>query len=340
MPGEDTRAGATTRPKPWPKTSSAGSPIYRSARPATRLERTVKWVRRRPAAAASSSSRALRRSPAQRRFGDMQSATELREQQQSLGACRPWSSTPRSYSRRKKGYAKQILSIDGLLANTDPTREDPGLIAAELEKCPPRLRGWEWGYLKNRLSGDTLTITGHSAFLCGERFYDRETGTRVVSLNFPSGSIWDTESGVRIRRLHGPDGTSFGAAIDRQGTRLATAGSDGQVKVWNVVSGQLDHAFRAHEGWAADVAFSPDGNRLASAGQDDKVCIWDLAPQSIKQNANPVCLLVIAAECGGVFGVAWSPDGKRIAAAGRDGTVPRLAYFAGQLRQARHLSRT
>ncbi len=298
----------------------------------------MKWVRRRPAAAALilfASIAALASAAAIRGYA---SATELREKQQRSERAAVVEHAQKLLAE-EEGYAKQILSIDGLLANTDPTREDPGLIAAELEKCPPRLRGWEWGYLKNRLSGDTLTITGHSAFLCASDFTPGNRDARC-ELNFPSGSIWDTESGVRIRRLHGPDGTSFGAAIDRQGTRLATAGSDGQVKVWNVVAGRLDHAFRAHEGWAADVAFSADGNRLASAGQDDKVCIWDLAPQSIKPGASPVCLLVIAAECGGVFGVAWSPDGKRIAAAGRDGTVPRLAYFAGQLRQARHLSRT
>jgi eukaryotic-like serine/threonine-protein kinase len=289
------------------------------ARPATRFERAVKWVRRRPAAAALILFASIATLASAAAIRGYISTTELREKQHRSEKAALFERAEKLRAE-EEGYAKQILSIDGLLANTDPTREDPGLIAAELEQCPPRLRGWEWGYLKNRLSGDTLTITGHSAFVCASDFRPGNRDGRCES-NLPSGSIWDTQNGVRSRRLHGPDGTSYGAAIDRQGTRLATAGSDGQVKVWNVIAGRLDHAFRAHEGWAADVAFSPDGNRLASAGQDDKVCIWDLAPQSIKQNANPACLLVITAECDGVFGVAWSPAGKRIAAAGKDGTV-------------------
>ena len=84
--------------------------------------------------------------------------------------------------------------------------------------------------------------------------------------DLPEVSIWDPGGGSPIRRIHGPDGTAFGASIDRTGTRLAMGRPDGQVKVWNVVLGRLDHAFLAGEGWVADVAFSPDGTRLASGG--------------------------------------------------------------------------
>src|SRR5262249_58061820 len=59
-------------------------------------------------------------------------------------------------------------------------------------------------------------------------------------------------------RLHGPDGTAYGLCFDRSGTRLATAGPEGIVKVWNVVEGKMTHLIRAHRGWASGVAFSPD----------------------------------------------------------------------------------
>ena len=226
----------------------------------------------------------------------------------------------RKLRMEEESYGQQILSIDRLLANTNPTRDDPDRALGLLEECPPRLRGWEWGYLKKRLSGDVLTITGHSAFLCGSDFRPGQWDARCAT-ELPEGSIWDTSGGSRIRRMHGPDGTSYGASIDRTGTRLATAGSDGQVKVWNVVLGRLDHAFRAHDGWASDVAFSPDGRRLASTGQDDKVRIWILAPDPTPGQASPAPALVISGECGGILGVAWSADGKRLAAAGKDGTV-------------------
>ena len=146
-------------------------------------------------------------------------------------------------------YAQHILSVEQLLANVDPYHDDPGRAAALLEECPPRLRGWEWGYLKKRLSTEVLTITGHSAFLCGIDFRPGNDALRCKS-DLPEDSIWDTGSGSRIRRIHGPDGTAYGASIDRTGTRLAIAGSDGQVKVWNLVLGRLDHAFEHRKaGW-------------------------------------------------------------------------------------------
>ena len=119
---------------------------------------------------------------------------------------------------------------------------------------------------------------GALRFPLRQRFSTGYNGTLAVRPNFPKARSGIPAAALRIRRIHGPDGTSYGASIDRTGTRLATAGSDGQVKVWNVVLGRLDHAFRAHDGWASDVAFSPDGSRLASTGQDDKVRIWTLAP--------------------------------------------------------------
>ena len=289
------------------------------ARPATLIYRTVKWVRRRPAPAAlilAASVAVLATLAAIRGFI---AAAELRG---TIVTERDKHARSEEEQARTEeaSYPKHLLTIERLLANTNPTKDDPARIAALLDECPHRLRGWEWGYLKKRLSGDVLTISGHSAFLCGIDFRPGTTALRCAS-DLPEHSIWDTADGLQSRRIHGPDGTSFGASIDRSGTRLATAGSDGQVKVWNVMLGRLDHAFRAHEGWASDVAFSPDGSRLASSGQDDKVRIWALAQAQAPGAASPVPSLVIAGECGGIFGIAWSADGKRLGAAGKDGTI-------------------
>jgi eukaryotic-like serine/threonine-protein kinase len=289
------------------------------ARPATLLHRAVKSVRRRPAAAGlilaagvavlatAAAIRGYIRTAELRGAFVTEREKHVRSRQDQL-------------RMEEESYAQQILTIDQLLSNNDPTRDDPGRALDLLAACPPRLRGWEWGYLKKRLSGDLLTIAGHSAFLCGIDFRPDTRDVRCES-DLPENSIWDTGNGLRIRRIHGPDGTSYGAAIDPSGMRLATAGSDGQVKVWNVVLGRLDHAFRAHDGWASDVAFSPNGSQLASAGQDDKLRIWNLTPDPRPGAASPVPGLVIAGECGGIFGVAWSADGKRLAAAGKDGTI-------------------
>ena len=287
------------------------------ARPASLSHRALKWMRRRPAAAACIFTAVVATGAIAFAIQGYLSTEKLRGD-----VARERGKFDRAQKQKRQveetAYEQKILTVDHLLANTDPSTEDPGRALALLDECAPRLHGWEWGYLKKRLSDETLTITGHSAFLCGSDFRP-DTNTLRCQSDLPEGSIWDPGTGTAIRRIHGPDGTAYGAAVDATGTRLAIAGADGQIKVWNVVLGRLDHAFRAHEGWVADVSFSPDSTQLASVGQDDKVRVWKLAKDPLPGAPGPVPSLEIPGPPGGIFSVAWSADGKRLAAAGKDG---------------------
>jgi WD40 repeat protein len=85
-----------------------------------------------------------------------------------------------------------------------------------------------------------------------------------------------------LHRLLRPDGLTLRAhsasarmAWHPDGSRLASVGADGLVKVWDAASGRELRAFRGHEGPVYGVAYSPDGRRLATSGNDDKVKLWD-----------------------------------------------------------------
>jgi tetratricopeptide (TPR) repeat protein len=67
-------------------------------------------------------------------------------------------------------------------------------------------------------------------------------------------------------------------AFSPDGTRLASAGEDGTVKLWDSASGQELRTLKGHTDCVLSVAFSPDGTRLASAGDDRTVKIWDARP--------------------------------------------------------------
>jgi WD40 repeat protein len=116
--------------------------------------------------------------------------------------------------------------------------------------------------------------------------------------------------------------TVTSVAYSPDGRRIASASSDGTVKVWEAATGQEALTFRGHTGGVTGVAYSPDGRRLASAGIDNTVKVWDAATG---QEA-----LTLRGHRSGVTGVAYSPDGRRLATASIDETVKVWEAATGQ----------
>ena len=102
-------------------------------------------------------------------------------------------------------------------------------------------------------------------------------------------------------------------AFSPDGNRLASAGSDGTVKLWNAASAKELFTFKGHPETVASLAFSPDGNRLLSVSQDATVMVWDAATGQ--------AILTLDAHNDGSVQAALSPDGTRLVSAGFDGTV-------------------
>ena len=100
-------------------------------------------------------------------------------------------------------------------------------------------------------------------------------------------------------------GTVEGVAYSPDGTRLASASSDGTVRVWDAITGQEAlPPLRGHTGVVHAVVYSPDGKKLASAGHDQTVRVWDATTGQF--------IRLLEGHKSPVHTVAFSPDGRRL----------------------------
>jgi WD40 repeat protein len=79
-------------------------------------------------------------------------------------------------------------------------------------------------------------------------------------------------------RAGGPAVLVWALAFDPVGGLLASAGSDGFVRLWDVQNRLQLVALPAHQSAVTSLAFHPDGNALASGGLDAAVRIWQTIP--------------------------------------------------------------
>lgn len=114
-------------------------------------------------------------------------------------------------------------------------------------------------------------------------------------------------------------GRVSGIALTRDGSRLASAGTDGIVELSDLTGTDKRDIQTGREVFT--VAFNPAGDTLAAGGSGDAIMFWEtghippggrnVPPDKTLPNAHP----------GGVMSVAFSPDGQLIASGGVDKMV-------------------
>ncbi|HUE72151.1 MAG TPA: serine/threonine-protein kinase [Pirellulaceae bacterium] len=134
--------------------------------------------------------------------------------------------------------------------------------------------------------------------------------------------VWEAGTGREIGTLGTHDQEIRGLVFshDKGARWLASASSDGVVKVWDAT--RLDQVQEPHRifqgrvpGPSLNVAFSPNGQRLATGGKKNTVIIWDVETGRELQT--------LEGHNGEVYTVAFSPDedGRWIASGGEDSAV-------------------
>jgi WD40 repeat protein len=311
----------------------AGEPVV--ARPTGRLERAIKWARRRPTAAALSVvsvvaavalvvgivSMAYSGRLADARDEASRQRDDAQEQRQTADRQRAAAEAAQAEAERQRTRA-EWLGYAGQLSRTQRELQDNNLLAAGvfLDTCQWDMCGWEHAYLRRRVYGPDNTIAGIRS-PPGVIAYSPDG--RLLAGACPDGTvrIWEPDRPGPPRVLPGHPGGARGVAWAPDGTRLASCGNDGMVRFWNPLRGTQTQEIHAHNEGASSISFSADGRRLASSGVG-AVKIWDTVDgrQVVSLKGHSTL----------VFSVAFSPDGTRLASGGNDGTLRIWDVAAGR----------
>jgi WD40 repeat protein len=143
-----------------------------------------------------------------------------------------------------------------------------------------------------------------------------------IALGFNEGSLRiyslpDATLLQEIKEAHGNNDKVMRVAFNSDGSRLASAGMDGVVKVWSVHEGngfslQLEKTLSEHKDVVHAVAFSPDDSQLATASYDGHIGLFDLVGEGKPQlwEAHP------SGNSDGVASVSFDPTGQYLLSAG------------------------
>ena len=88
----------------------------------------------------------------------------------------------------------------------------------------------------------------------------------------------DANADLDMDPLRGHDGPVNSVIFSPDGQTLASAGSDGNIRLWDPELGQWRGTLTGHTGPVRSLAFQRDGTMLASAGVDETIRLWYAPP--------------------------------------------------------------
>ncbi len=127
---------------------------------------------------------------------------------------------------------------------------------------------------------------------------------------------------ARVEWWRGHVATVRAVAVAPDGSRAASAGDDGTVRLWDIEREDPVAVLRGHVGPVTAVILTSDGDQVISAGEDGTVRLWDHRAGESR--------LVLRGHTRPVRSIAVTPDGTTLVSAGSDGTIRVWSLRTGQ----------
>jgi WD40 repeat protein len=144
-------------------------------------------------------------------------------------------------------------------------------------------------------------------------------GTRLATADYQLAPITviNLTTSQQVFTLSGhTDGVERIAWSD-DGTKIASGGSDNEVRVWNATTGASLFTFTAHTGLVTSVAWNSNNTVIASGSSDGTIRLWDT------QTGQAAGLIQVG---GKVRSLAWSPSGNKLVYGGDAGIATIIDY--------------
>jgi len=284
----------------------AGEPIH--ARPVGRMEKALKWAKRRPVVATTLAALTIAGLSVlalgleyQRRLWKLNeqlqaAVSDARNSALELGK--------RELEMRQRVYVADVhQALDAWKAgNLDQAREllDRQVPAPNM----PDLRAFEWHHLHRRASPLPCLVLGRHAGPAYAVAYSPD-GTSIAS-GGEDGTVRFYGASGEMRWTRDLSARAVESlAFTRDGRLVAAACEDGTVSLCDCASGEVERTVKVHEACVNAVAVSPDGDLLASASEDRTIALWDPRDMHLVRRFNPLPDVVDS--------LSFSRDGTRLA---------------------------